>query len=175
MWTALPINSLRSLTAILRNEPGSVAGMLKSPSAITIGKDFYNKKWEHRGRYLNLEGLYPAWWGAGEEQPSNGAVSSPFIDDLHQILELHHPLHCTLQARLPWHFPEAAVTHRQPELGKAWLFISSHTALVCVCTGEAVMVLPVGMTRISYQWISKMCLLLSRSYWVLLLVSFLLL
>lgn len=43
-------NSLRSLIAILRNEPGSVAGVLKSPSAITIGKGFLHKKWEHRGR-----------------------------------------------------------------------------------------------------------------------------
>lgn len=44
MWTGLPKNSLRSLIAILRNEPGSVAGVLKSPSAITIGKGFLHKK-----------------------------------------------------------------------------------------------------------------------------------
>lgn len=35
-----------------------------------------------------------------EEQTTNRALSSPLIDDLHQILELHQPWHCTFQARL---------------------------------------------------------------------------
>lgn len=60
MWSGLPNNSLHSLTAFLRNEPDSVAAMLKSPSAVTIGKAFYLKKWGHGARYLNLVGLYPA-------------------------------------------------------------------------------------------------------------------
>lgn len=127
MWTVFPNNSLHSLTAFLRNEPDSVAAMLKSSSAITIGKAFYIKKmgaW----RQIPKSGGFVLSPGADEEQTTNRALSSPFIDDLHQILELYHPWHCTFQERLPCHFPKAAVTHRQPELGKAWPFFSNHTA-----------------------------------------------
>lgn len=113
--------------------------------------------------------------GAGEEQSTDRALSSPFVDHLHQIQALHRPLHCSLQGRLSRHFPKAAVTHREPELGKAQPFISSHTASVWVCAGEAVVVWPMGTMSTNHQWISKMCSLLSRSCWVLFLASFLLL
>lgn len=122
-------------------------------------------------RQRSKSGGFVPFPGAGEEWSTNKALSSSFIDHLHQIqasLALHSP-----GKALPA-LPKSSCYTQENRSSERPRFISSHTASVWVCAGEAIVVWPVGTMSTHHQRISKMCSRLSRSCWVLLLAAFLL-
>lgn len=68
--------------------------------------------------------------GSGEQKGTKRALPSFITEHLHQ-LEFHHPLCCTLQARLYQLFSKGGCTHRQEKLGKAYLKLHSKCSDLC--------------------------------------------